>query len=129
MRAIVFFALFLAAFALFTPLRVSAQAATPAEVTTLAQSGDRDAVAAVDLYARLLGACTGDMALIYGARGGCYVAGGVVPALGALFRAEEFNAGFLGKAKFESYLAPVPAYLMTDPYAALAGLSALLDRG
>src|SRR5437899_3005856 len=31
MRAIVFFALFLSAFALFTPLRVSAQAATPAE--------------------------------------------------------------------------------------------------
>jgi glucokinase len=109
--------------------RDASRAATPAEVTALAQSGDRDALAAVELYARLLGACTGDMALIYGARGGCYVAGGVVPALGPLFRADAFTAGFLGKAKFESYLAPVPVYLMTDPYAALAGLTVLLDRG
>jgi len=104
------------------------KAKTPADVTTLAKSGDDDARNGLELYAKLLGSCAGDMALIFSARGGCYIAGGVVPALGDLFSPHAFEAGFVAKENFATYVKAIPVFLMTDPYAALAGLGYLLDQ-
>ncbi len=104
------------------------KANTPADVTALAKSGDEDAHNVLELYARLLGSCAGDMAMIFGARGGCYIAGGVVPALGDLFPIHAFESGFVSKGTFESYVKPIPVFLVTDPYAALHGLGYLLDQ-
>jgi len=104
------------------------RAKAPAEVTSLARAGDEDARGALEVYAKLLGACAGDMAMIFGARGGCYIAGGVMPALGELFPIHAFEEGFMSKGTFANYLKPIPVFLMTDPYAALRGLGSLLDQ-
>lgn len=106
----------------------SIKAESPADVTALARSGDDDARSVLGIYARLLGACAGDMAMIFGARGGCYIAGGVVPALGDLFPTEAFEAGFVSKGDFEAYVKPIPVFLITHPYPALQGLCSLLDQ-
>lgn len=103
-------------------------AKAPADVTALAKSGDGDALNALEIYAKLLGACAGDMAMIFGARGGCYIAGGIVPAFGELFPIHAFESGFLSKGNFRSYVDPIPVLVITDPYPALQGLGYLLDQ-
>ncbi len=103
-------------------------ASSPENVTALAKSGDEDARNLLELYARLLGSCAGDMAMIFGARGGCYIAGGIVPALGDAFPIHAFEAGFVSKGNFQNYLKPIPVFLITEPYPALHGLGHLLDQ-
>lgn len=102
-------------------------ATTPAAVTAEAKDGDARARAAVDWFADVLGACAGDMTLIFGARGGCYIAGGVVPALGPLFDVARFSRAFTDKGPFANYLAGVPVFLIREPYPAVRGMAAFLD--
>jgi len=104
------------------------QADEPAHVSELARAGDTAARDSVDVFSELLGACAGDMVMIFGAHAGCYIAGGVVPALGASFSPSRFEKGFLAKGAFASYLEPVPVLLIREPYPALRGLVAFIDR-
>jgi glucokinase len=112
-------------------LRISralgATAATPAEVTARAEQNDVLALEAVGFFSELLGACAGDMAIIFGAKGGCYIAGGVVPALGKLFDVTRFIAGFSDKGAYGDYVNAIPLRLISHPYPALVGLGALVD--
>jgi len=70
----------------------------------------------------------GNLALTLGARGGVYVAGGIVPRLGAHFAASPFRERFEAKGRFRPYLATIPTYVVTYPIPAFLGLAALLDR-
>ena len=55
-----------------------------------------------------------------GARGGLFIAGGIVPRLGHYFADSPFRARFQAKGRFEPYLAAIPTYVV-DPSA--GGLS------
>lgn len=102
-------------------------AASPADVTARAENGDPEALEAIGFFSELLGGCAGDMAMIFGAKGGCYIAGGVVPALGKLFDAARFIAGFSDKGSYRPYVDTIPINLISHPYPALVGLAALMD--
>ncbi|MCC6914805.1 MAG: glucokinase [Rhodospirillaceae bacterium] len=102
-------------------------AASPAEVTGLAEAGDATALEAIGFFSELLGGCAGDMAMIFGAGGGCYIAGGVVPALGKRFDVARFMAGFSDKGPYGPYVDAIPLHLISHPYPALVGLAALFD--
>jgi glucokinase len=106
---------------------LGAAAATPAEVTARAAGGEARALEAIGFFSELLGTCAGDMAIIFGARGGCYIAGGVVPALGQLLDVARFIAGFLDKGSYRDYVETIPLHLISHPYPALVGLAALAD--
>ncbi len=106
---------------------LGAEAATPAEVTARAERGDAQALEAIGFFSELFGACAGDMAIIFGAKGGCYIAGGVVPALGKLFDVSRFVAGFSDKGAYGDYVNAIPLRLISHPYPALVGLAALVD--
>jgi glucokinase len=106
---------------------LGAEAATPAEVTARAEANDARALEAVGFFSELLGACAGDMAIIFGARGGCYIAGGVVPALGRQFDTARFIAGFSDKGSYGDYADAIPLHLISHPYPALVGLASLTD--
>jgi len=106
-----------------------AEALGPAEVTARAAAGsDPVAVEAVAIFCALLGTVAGNLALTAGARGGVFVAGGIVPKLGTLFDKSEFRARFVAKGRMRSYLEPIPAYVVTEPFPAFVGLAALMRR-
>lgn len=102
-------------------------ASTPSEVDELAAS-DPHAKEAVELFSALLGAAAGDLALTVGARGGVYLGGGVLPAMGDTFPRDPFRARFADKGRFASYLEPIPVRLVVHPTPALIGLAHLLGE-
>ena len=83
---------------------------------------------ATAMFCAMLGTIAGNLALTIGARGGVYIAGGIVPRLGARFIESEFRARFEAKGRFRNYLTKVPTYVITRPFAALLGAARLLDE-
>lgn len=99
-----------------------------ADITTRALEG-RDAMCArtVELFCGWLGCVAGNLALTLGARGGCYVGGGIVPRLGSLFDASPFRARFEAKGRMGGFLQPVPTFVITaDVSPALIGAAQAL---
>jgi glucokinase len=82
----------------------------------------------LDLFCALLGGFAGNVALTFGARGGLYIGGGIVPRLGSRFDASQFRARFEAKGRFEAYLQAIPTAVITDTLAALTGAASALGR-
>lgn len=100
---------------------------TPAEVVAAAQEGAcASCIEAVELLLAFLGSAAGNLALTVGARGGVYVAGGVVPRILDLVEGSRFRARFEGKGRMEAFLAPIPTYVITHELPAFLGLTAML---
>jgi glucokinase len=88
---------------------------------------DPHAAEAVAMFCAMLGTVAGNLALTFGARGGVYIAGGIVPKLGAArLRRSAFRERFEAKGRFRAYLAAMPTYLITHRVPALLGLARLL---
>lgn len=83
---------------------------------------------ALAMFCAMLGGVAGDLALLYGAQGGVFVAGGICPRFPAFLAASEFRARFEAKGRFREWLAPVPAWLVVRPDAAMLGLAAMARR-
>ncbi len=99
-----------------------------AEIAARARArSDAIAVETAALFSAALGGAAGNLALTLGARGGVYLAGGVVPGLGAAFDETAFRRRFVAKGRFKPYLAAIPTELITTRWPALTGLAALLD--
>jgi glucokinase len=108
-------------------------AGKPAAALTAAQISDphmaaEDACAkkATAMFCAMLGTVAGNLALSLGARGGIYIAGGIVPRLGEAFERSQFRARFEDKGRLRSYLAEIPTYVVVRPDAALLGAAQLL---
>jgi glucokinase len=80
----------------------------------------------VDMFCAMLGTVAGNLALTIGALGGVYIAGGIVPKLGASFDASPFRKRFEDKGRLRSYLEPIPTYVVTHPFPAFLGLASLI---
>jgi glucokinase len=106
---------------------VPAVAHTPAQITDPA-ADERDPLCreAVALFCAMLGTIAGNLALTIGARGGVYIAGGIVPKLGERFGASAFRQRFEDKGRMRPYLAAIPTFVITHPVPAFVGLAALL---
>jgi glucokinase len=101
----------------------------PPEVTARALDGsDPIAVEAVQMFCALFGTVAGNLALTVGARGGVFIAGGIVPRLGAMFDGSDFRERFVAKGRMRAYLDPIPTYLITEKLPAFLGLAALLEQ-
>ncbi|MEM7695306.1 MAG: glucokinase [Pseudomonadota bacterium] len=94
-----------------------------ADVTTRADQGDPVAREAVMLFLGYLGRLSGDLALVFMAKGGVYIAGGIPPRLAHYFEASAFRAEFEAKAPHEALMARIPTFLVTEPRPAVAGLA------
>jgi glucokinase len=101
----------------------------PAQITS-PRIWDEDARArqATAMFCAMLGTVAGNLALTLGARGGIYIAGGIVPRLGDVFAQSEFRARFEAKGRFRSYLAAIPTFVIVRPLPALLGAAALLKQ-
>lgn len=102
-----------------------AQAFTdPAAISTAGLKGeDKAAEETLSLFATYLGRVAGDFALVFMARGGVYLAGGISQKILPALRRPEFRAAFEDKAPHSALLRTIPTYVVTHPLAALAGLA------
>jgi glucokinase len=90
---------------------------------------DASARETLSIFCAWLGVVAGGLALTFGARGGVYVGGGIVPRLGDFFFASAFRERFIAKGRFSSYLAKIPLAVIQDSDAALLGaLHALMSE-
>ena len=104
-----------------------AEVRTAAEIAHAAFTrSDPVAEEAIATFTGFLGSVAGDLALTLGARGGVYLAGGIVPGWGGHFDAACFLDRFRAKGRFRDWLGAVPVYVVTHPYPALAGAGRLL---
>jgi glucokinase len=99
---------------------------TPEDVTRLASQREPLARKTLQMFFAMLGAVAGDLALTTGARGGVYIAGGIVPRLIPALGQSEFRARFEAKGRYRGYMAAIPTYVITEPLPAFRGLKYLL---
>ena len=60
-------------------------------------------------------------ALTTGARGGVYIAGGIVPRILPFIKASPFRRRFERKGRFQDYMAAIPTKVILHEHAALLG--------
>jgi glucokinase len=84
--------------------------------------------ATLDMFCSLLGAVCGDLALTFGARGGVYVAGGIVPHFPRYLAGSTFRQRFENKGRLEAYLRNIPTDIIVKPDVSFWGLKAFFDR-
>jgi glucokinase len=97
---------------------------TPAEITKAAlEKTDAAAQEALELFVTCLGRTAGDLALVFKSHGGVFLTGGIAQKIVPALKAGNFRAAFDDKAPHTAWISTIPAYVITHPLAALAGLA------
>lgn len=100
---------------------------SPEDVARRALKGE-DGVAqqALERFCAVLGAVSGDLALLYGAESGVYIAGGIAPTLLDFLRRSRFRARFEDKGRLSYFVTPIPTYCVLRGDLAMVGCGAAL---
>jgi len=94
-----------------------------AEIAARAATGGEPLSAeAVVCFTNWLGSAAANVALMLGATGGIYIAGGIVPKWGGLFDGNKFRTRFESRGKMAGYMQSIPTFVVTAPDPALKGL-------
>jgi glucokinase len=101
---------------------------TPEHITHLYPGCDPQCREAVAMFCAILGTFAGDVALTFGARGGVYIMGGIVPKIYEIFRHSAFRERFEFKGRYRHYLSAVPTYVVTHPFPSFLGLKSLVGE-
>lgn len=100
-----------------------------AAITRAALDGSCDVSrATLEMFCAILGSIAGNLAVTFGARGGVYVAGGIVPRFPEFIAASAFRARFEAKGRFQDYLRDIPTWLIAKPDASFVGLKMFADH-
>ncbi len=103
--------------------KVTAKDLAPAEIMAQGLNNQCKICAeTIDLFCHFLGTTAGNLALSYGATGGIYIAGGIVPKMGDYFKNSRFRESFEAKGRFKDFMSAIPTYVITHPYPGLEGL-------
>lgn len=103
-------------------------AGTAGQVTAHAASGCVDCRKALELFLSMLGNFAGSLALILDARGGVFIAGGIVPRIADQLAASPFRARFEAKGRHSGRMRQVPTYLIRKQDVAFDGLISLSEQ-
>jgi glucokinase len=109
--------------ALSVPPRSAAEITQAAVVGSCATSR-----AALDTFCALLGVVAGNFALSFGAQGGVFIAGGIVPHIRDYLPRSQFRSRFEAKGRMSRYLKTIPVYLILHNDPAFIGLQSLAAR-
>lgn len=102
--------------------------ATPEAVMKAGLAGsDNDAEKTLDHFMTFLMRLAGDVAMGLQARGGIYLAGGIVPSLAEKLKAPKYRAVFEDKGRIAEAIKPTPVYVITDEFPAFKGCAAALN--
>lgn len=97
---------------------------TPPEVTEHGLSGNNpQAAETIELFVSYLGRLAGDMALVFMARGGVFLGGGISPKILPALQTPAFRREFEDKAPHQALMKTIPTFVVTHTQAALAGLA------
>jgi len=95
---------------------------TPADIVAAARGGQDDlALETLAFFCDVAGAAAGNLALTFGAKGGVYLAGGVIPRFASILQTSGFRSAFEDKGRFRGYLSGIPCYLITQEALGLKG--------
>ena len=83
--------------------------------------------AAIEMFCAMLGTVAGNLALTLGAKGGIYIAGGILRHMPDYLARSQFRARFEDKGRSCKYLEPIPVYLVLDEDVAFIGLRHLAE--
>jgi glucokinase len=81
---------------------------------------------ALEMFCGMLGTIAGNAGLMFGARGGVYIAGGIAPRIADFIAQSEFRARFESKGRFRTYLQSIPTGIIIHPAATFVGLRTLV---
>lgn len=90
-------------------------------VIAAALAGEAEALESCHIFLRVFGRIAGDLGLLFDARGGVFLAGGVAAGLLPLFAGSPFMSAFLEHPPFEARLAATPVAVVTHPTPGLLG--------
>jgi glucokinase len=103
---------------------------TAADISTAGLDGSNDACAlALDLFAAIYGAASGNLALTVMATGGVYLGGGIAPRLIAKLSDGTFLRAFRAKGRFAPILDDIPVKIVLNDKAALIGAGLAAAEG
>jgi glucokinase len=104
------------------------QALDAAVIASHAAEGDPQALDTITVFLGLLAGFAGDVALMFGAKGGVFLGGGVTARLRQFVDPVAFRESFEDKGRLRPYLAAIPLSIITADTLALRGCAAHLDR-
>ena len=85
------------------------------------------AVETMEMFCAWLGDVAGDVALMYLARGGVYLAGDILLTIFEILKRSQFRRRFENKGRATGVVAGTPTYLVTCESPVLRGCAYLLD--
>jgi glucokinase len=91
------------------------------EISRRALAGERLGMRTMKRFCAMLGGVAGNLALTYGAKGGLFVAGGIVPSILPILNDSEFRNRFESKGRFAEYLRPIATQVIVRQDAAFLG--------
>lgn len=98
----------------------------PEEITAAAlDKSDSLAREATAVFCAVLGTFAGDACLMAGARGGCILAGGILPKIEAILSSSSFVRRFQSRDQMSDYMTDIPVWLLRTGDAALVGAALL----
>ncbi|HAZ79495.1 MAG TPA: glucokinase [Porticoccaceae bacterium] len=102
---------------------------TPAEIVQAAlDNSDAKALQTLSMFCEGIGAAAGNLALTFGAKGGIYIAGGVIPRFQEFFLSSEFRCKFEDKGRFVHYLSTIPVFIVVRENLGLLGAAKKLAQ-
>ncbi len=106
---------------------VAAEALKPQDVSGQGLAGSNaQCKEALDLFCAFMGTVSSNLVLTYGASGGVYITGGIIPRFVEYFRSSPFEARFREKGIMSHYVADVPVDVVSYEQTAFLGAAAWL---
>jgi len=84
--------------------------------------------ATLDMFCAFLGGVAGNLALTFLARGGVFIAGGIVPRFADRLAQTEFRTRFESKGRYEDLLRQIPTSVIITPDTSFIGLKTCFER-
>jgi len=98
------------------------------EILAQAYAGEERAKTAVRIQTEIFAGVASDFALMTGAKGGVYLSGSHLDALGPLFDHDVFTQRFFDKGRVSSYVRDIPVYKIVAEEPEILGISTLFDE-
>ncbi|ACR13360.1 glucokinase [Teredinibacter turnerae] len=108
---------------------VSPRELQPKDITADAMSAaDQTCVYTLNLFCSFLGTVAGNLALTYGASGGVYLAGGILPRMLDFLKDSDFKSRFSNKGVMSHYVDDIPVDIIAHPQTAFLGAATWLAQ-